>query len=298
MKTYNIVFYIPGKERRDTPYSGEKSGPRHDMLISHFPKNVQFYLATFEDQYIGWDIFIPAFQRVWDAWEKYTGEKIEADLILGLSGRTESQKIYHNPIKDLCRDKTQIEPLFSPYTFQSHICESYQDIVEKSKSIPSQTKVYKPCFWSAAKGIIIRETIPSAEDLEWEYPYLIQEFIDTSAGFEWYPWIHDFRVIILNGKVTGSFLRVAPEGIMTANVATWAKIIDFHWKVPQKIQKIIDIVEEYVAPLYPERYYSIDTCVGRNGEVKIFELNSNPMLSTPSIIQGLADHIIENILKI
>jgi len=160
-------------------------------------------------------------------------------LTLWLSGRINTQKIYNNPIKEFCRDKTQIENIFPEYTFHSEICDSYTELVSKSQNIPSEIKVYKPCFWSQAKGIIISKDIPKERDLEWEYPYLIQEFVDTSNGFEWYSGIHDFRVIILNGKITGSFLRVAPEWVMTANVATGAEIIDFHWKVPEYIQKVI-----------------------------------------------------------
>ncbi len=298
MKRYNIVLYIPGRERRDTPYSGEKSAPRHTQLISHFPKSVTFYLATFEDQYISGESFHPAYIRVWETWELYNWEAIEADLTLWLSGRINTKKIYHNPIKEFCRDKTRIESIFPEYTLHSQICDSYEDVVSKFDNISSDVKVFKPCFWSQAEGIIMTSALPKKHELQWEYPYLIQEFINTSDGFEWYPGIHDFRVIILNGKITGSFLRVAPKWVMTANVATWAEIIDFHGKVPEKIQKVIDTVESYTSKLYPDRYYSIDTCIGRNGEVKIFELNSNPMLSTPSIIKGLAQHIIKNILKI
>jgi len=298
MKTYNIVFYIPGKERRDTPYTWEKSAPRHDALISYFPESVQFYLATYEDQYVWGESFTPAFKRAWNAWEYYDWGEIEADLTLWLSGRIDTKKIYHNPIKEFCKNKTRIESIFPEYTFQSQICHSYQEIVANFDKIPSETKVLKPCFGSAAVGIIMTSSLPKKQELEWEYPYLIQEFIDTSSGFEGIPGIHDFRVIILNGKITGSFLRVAPKWVMTANVATWAEIIDFHGKVPKKIQKVIDSVESYTSRHYSDRYYSIDTCIWINEEVKIFELNSNPMLSTPSIIEGLAQHIIKNILKI
>jgi len=172
------------------------------MLISHFPENVNFYLATFEDQYISGESFQPAFVRVWKNWENYNWEIIEAELILWLSGRIQAKKIYHNPIKDFCRDKTQIESIFPEYTFQSEICDSYRELVSKSQNISSEIKVYKPCFWSSGKWIIMSKDIPKKQDLEWEYTYLIQEFVDTSDWFEWYKWIHDFRVIILNGKKT------------------------------------------------------------------------------------------------
>ena len=298
MKKFNIILFIPAQERRNTPYSGDKSAARHDAFISYFPKNTRFYLATYEDQYIAEDIFLPDYIRVWYSWERYLGKQVHADLILWMSGRVESQKIYLNPIKDFCKNKTCIESIFPHATLHSHICHSYEEIIHCFHKISSCIKVYKPCFGSRAIGIVMSETLPKQEELVGEYPYLIQNFFDTSAGFEWHLWIHDFRVVILNGTITGSFLRIAPPWVMTANVATWASIIDFEWKIPSSIKKIIGEVEVYISKLYPERYYSIDVWIWQNWEVKIFELNSNPMLSTPSIIEALAQHIIKNILKI
>lgn len=298
MKRINIVLYIPVSKKRNTPYLGEKSANRHKEFISYFPWSVRFFLAIHENQYLGGDSFKPQFIRDWNNWKEHRWILIQADLILWMSWKVNSEKIYHNKIKDFCKDKTQIESIFPEYSFKSEICNSYSEILKKHENINSEIKVYKPCFGSRALGIVISDTLPSKSQLTWEYPYLIQEFMDTSAGFEWYSGVHDFRVIILNWKITGSFLRIAPNWIMTANVATWAEIIDFHWKIPDKIQTLINSVESYIAPRYPERYYSIDIGIGKSGEIKIFELNSNPMLSTPWIIQWLATHIIKNILKL
>jgi len=50
--TYSIIFYLPSDIPRDSPYTGEKSAPRHDHFISHFPSSVQFYLATHTSEYL------------------------------------------------------------------------------------------------------------------------------------------------------------------------------------------------------------------------------------------------------
>jgi hypothetical protein len=127
----------------------------------------------------------------------------------------------------------------------------------------------------------------------------LQEFLNTTWGFYEHDWVHDFRTIVQDGIITGSLLRVAQDGVMTANVNTWAAIIDYHiWNIPPEVEKVIWQVDNYLAKLYPERYYSIDIGVWKNGEVKVFELNASPMLSTPSIIAWLAKHILKNILKI
>jgi hypothetical protein len=56
MNKINIIFYIPTKERKNTPYSSKKSATRHDKFISYFPDNTQFFLATYEYEIPGRDI--------------------------------------------------------------------------------------------------------------------------------------------------------------------------------------------------------------------------------------------------
>jgi hypothetical protein len=298
MKTYTIIFYHPWKEERNTPYTSEKSASRHDDFIWYFPKNTQFYLSTFENQYKWNETFSPKYKRNNNNWEE-TNETIYADLILWFTGRINAQNIYHNPIRELCINKTHIEKIFPQYTFSSQVCENYSDIVTYFDTIPSEIKVLKPYNWSQAIGIHITRKLPEKSEILWDYPYLLQEFIDTSHGFGEYPWIHDFRTIIINGEITGSFLRIAPKWVMTANVATWAEIVDFWiWNIPPNIEKIIQEIDTYCSEKYPQRYYSIDIGVWNNWEIKIFELNSSPMLSTSSIRKWLAQHIIKNILKI
>lgn len=298
MKKINIILFFPNHPPHE-PYTYEKWRIRHDDLISYFPENVQFYLVKNETTYLWNDIFIPDYIRVWTDWEQYTWGEIYAHLILWPNKWQQFQNIYHNPIKDFCRDKRKIEAIFSEYTLTSYTCENYDEIQQNWRNIAWETKVLKPVFGSQWTWVIIWNALPHAEEITESYPYMLQEFIDTSRGFYRHTWIHDFRTILLNGKITWSFLRIAQEWVMTANVNTGASIIDYDiWNIPPEIEKVIWEVDAYLQPLYPERYYSIDIWVWKNWEIKIFELNSSPMLSTPSIRKWLAQHIIKNILKI
>jgi len=298
MKTYNVILFFPNQPPHPA-YTHEKWKIRHDEFISYFPKNVQFYLVKDDTKFLWDNTFEPNFVRHGNKWETYIWEKIYWDLILWPNKNQSFTNIYHNPIKEICRDKRKIEHIFPQYTLASYTCENYADIQKYWDKISSEVKVLKPIFWSQWTGIIISDALPEENRVTETYPYILQEFLDTNPGFYWHEWIHDFRTIILNGEITGSLLRIAPDWIMTANVNTWARIIDYWvWNIPPKVKQIIDEIDSYFAPLYPERYYSIDIGVGANWAIKVFELNSSPMLSTSSIIEWLAQHIIKNILKI
>jgi len=58
------------------------------------------------------------------------------------------------------------------------------------------------------------------------------------------------------------------------------------------------VVEYYCAQRYKHRYYSIDFGRGKNGEIKIFEMNSAPGLTNERLSGKLADYICKNILKV
>lgn len=299
MKIINIVFYLPSKEKRENPYISEKTYERHKDFMSYFPKNVVFYVATHVSQYLWHDTFSPKFLCIENVWKENKNQEIKADLILWMIWGIDATNIYHNPIREICKDKKIIEILFPHLTFTSIVCDNYHEIKNNFSKIKWETKVLKPTLLSQWEWIFITPSIPKEEKLAWMYPYLIQEFMDTSIWFEWYTWIHDFRVVVINGMISGAFLRIAPSGVLQANVKLGATTIDFGEKnIPEYIQNIIEQVEIYCREKYPQRYYSIDIWVGKNKEIKIFELNSSPALSTPSIRKWLAEDIIKNILKL
>jgi glutathione synthase/RimK-type ligase-like ATP-grasp enzyme len=67
--------------------------------------------------------------------------------------------------------------------------------------------------------------------------------------------------------------------------------------IPEEVIHIIREVDDSLKTLFPQRYYSLDIGKGNDGSYKIFELNANPMLSTPSIRKHLAEYIQETYLK-
>lgn len=105
-------------------------------------------------------------------------------------------------MREFTLDKRNLETLFPQHAILSYICYTYGEIEKSFSHIQSERKVLKPVFGTKGRGIKITKKIPQQESLRQEdFPYLLQEFFDTSRGFYEFPGIHDFRIIILAGKI-------------------------------------------------------------------------------------------------
>ncbi len=111
-----------------------------------------------------------------------------------------------------------------------------------------------------------------------EYPVIVQEFLDSASGIPGvYNGIHDYRVMVMNGEVIGSFLRTPPPGELKTNVAQGGIIRPVENKdIPKSIFPIVEEVDAAFAHC-GERFYGIDLAFTEQGP-KIIELNSRPGL--------------------
>lgn len=90
-------------------------------------------------------------------------------------------------LRDITLDKTHIEALFPKYTLHSHICEDYHEIQASFENISTHLKVLKPLCGTRGRGIFIGEILPQKHIFpENYYPYILQEFFDTSSGWQEY----------------------------------------------------------------------------------------------------------------
>ena len=271
---------------------------KQEFFLQSFPPSVDIFIARWEKSHIRDNIFRAQFQKQWNIWIPFS-QSIEADLVLWFQIPKEVNRIF-NSLKSLTIDKTMIEDIFPQYTLKSTICKNYQDIQKYfSKSI-TELKVLKPQNGTRRKGIFIEKNIPNEAYFKKDYfPYLLQDFFDTSWWFYEFPGMHDFRIVMLNGEIIWKFLRQPEAWKYTANSFKKWWFIDLEdWKIPREIQKIIEVVEYYCAQRYKHRYYSIDFGRGKNGEIKIFEMNSAPGLTNERLSGKLADYICKNILKV
>ncbi len=299
----NLILYFPIKnnlKQITTPYQDfEKVKNKQEALLLPLIWKVKIYMARGEKSHTWGNKFLPHFQQIDWKWSPYTGKEILGDLTLGFKIPKGVTNIF-DTIRDITLNKTILEKLFPKFFIPSIVCNNYEEILENSKRITSKIRVLKPQNGTRSQGIFIQEHIPEKEKIDiCFYPYLLQEFFDTSWWFYSYPGLHDFRVILLNGEIIGKFLRQPEKWKYTANSFRKWKLINLkNFLIPKEMQEIIKQIESYCKKRYLHRYYSIDFWIGPNREIKIFEMNSAPGLTSPHIAKTLGNYIAKNILQV
>jgi glutathione synthase/RimK-type ligase-like ATP-grasp enzyme len=274
---------------------------RENQMLQKIPQNKVDIFMVRDLKYFYWkNEFSPEYILVWDSWKIYKWEHIYWDLVYGFKMPQWVTHTFPSKISEITKDKTLIETLFPKYTFQSIICKTYEEIAENFDKITSNIKVLKPQFWAYGKWIFMSESLKDFSHFSEEnFPYLLQDFLDTSSWFyTMFSWIHDYRVIILNGEIVAQSVRQPKSGDYLSNVSEGWNIHDISdFKIPNEILEIIQSVDEYCKK-YEHRYYSIDMGRGRDRNIKIFEMNSAPWLTNNTISIELWNYIAKNILKV
>jgi len=274
----NLIVYFakPGWAHIQHPYENirENVEKKQEALLDVFPSEIKIYIARSKESHIEKNTFQPQFIRHNGIWRKYTWSPITADLVIGFNIPKSVTRIF-NTIKSITINKTHFENLFPDYAIKSIICNSYEDVEKKFNKISTKLKVLKPINGTKSKWIFIGNNIPPKNEfLSEDYPYLLQEFFDTSWWFYGYPWIHDFRVIMLWWNIIWKFLRQPELWKYTANSFRRGGLVNLiNWPLPTEIQEIVDEIEDYCRQRFEHRYYSIDFGVWENWQVKVFEMN-------------------------
>lgn len=108
-------------------------------------------------------------------------------------------------------------------------------------------------------------------------PWQVQEYIETSGGI---PGIvegrHDFRVIMINGRPVIATLRTPPEGGLKSNLGYGGQAQLFEVsKIPSELLEICSGVDQKLAKISNERFYSADFGLTSHGW-RLFEINAMP----------------------
>ena len=160
----------------------------------------------------------------------------------------------------------------------SIIVTSAEKLDECIEKIPGSIIVAKPTDQTGGAGVFIgnkKEIVPQIK----EFPYIIQEYIDTSEGI---PGLidstHDLRLVSLQGEVVLAFIRTPPPGNILANVSKGGSLIEVMKKdIPEGALAIFKSVDTALSH-FKQRIYSIDMGRNSDGRWMIIELNSRPAL--------------------
>lgn len=206
--------------------------------------------------------------------DKFDNGKKQNDLRKKLSRK----KIIINSfeMEMFCKDKFLQSKKFSKISPKTFLVKNNFDFRKSLMKIKSGKAILKPRFGLGGKGISVFETKKEfVKKIDEEF--VLQEFIDSSKGIPKtsIKGIHDFRCIILNGKIIFSYVREPKKGFL-ANIHQGgkAKIIS----TPDKIKKYVLQIDSYVKK-FGNRFYSADFIYGSYlNEENFFlvELNSKP----------------------
>ncbi len=177
-----------------------------------------------------------------------------------------------------CRNKVMLPrrlPSLCPVT---RVVRDETELGAAFADIPSRLVVVKPFEGSGGEGVFIGTRGEVMSSLP-AYPFLAQEWIDTAEGIPGLvDTFHDFRLMIMNGKLILTFLRCPRRGSLISNVSRggWVVPVPPAWR-PSEPLELIAPVDAMFAHL-PRRFYTIDCVRGRDGQWKIIELNDQPGL--------------------
>jgi glutathione synthase/RimK-type ligase-like ATP-grasp enzyme len=190
----------------------------------------------------------------------------------------EKVTVLNHPLIDkFCWDKRIISDLFPEYTPKTFLINTTRGLRAVLPAIKSEKIVLKPRYGTLGENVIItdRNNLPEAIGKN----TLVQEFIDTSAGIkDIVKGYHDLRLIIANGKIDHSHIRIPKKGLLAANVALGGKKIFIeNSQIPKKAVQIAKKIDRLFKSCRP-RLYSVDFLIDKNQKPYIVECNSQPMI--------------------
>ena len=302
MKTAGILF---GNYLRwaDYPFSKKRTNEAYELFTEIGKQNeVRFLISTFGN--LEEDIL----KKAWvfeNKWKIAENEKI--DLIFDRDKTTaeniESKKEISKKIKIvnapefnlLCWDKFESYKKFPNLMPKTFLVKDIDELKQVLSQIKTEKIVLKPRYGIMGKDI---EFLNKDQIKEVKENIIVQEFIDSSGGIEelGMEGVHDLRVVIINGEINHSYIRVAKEGSLFANCARGGKKM-FIDKIPSRVIELVKEIDSRLEKYYP-RVYSIDFVYGKNGKIRVAELESIPGFAYYDEAEEIRQKFIEKMIDV
>lgn len=284
MKTVVVFFDKPGYD--EYPFDHEEYViAYHDLAPMIVARGARFAIVRDQKTYKGNNVFAGYWLFENGTFVRHDDD-VEADLIYdkGHFVPDESARMSNDrELTDICTDKFRTVrefPSLNPKTFLVH---NKEELHQSLADIPTDAFVVaKPVDLEEGIGVIIANPA-KVEEAVTKFPYLVQEFIDTSGGI---PGIvdgmHDLRMVVIEGDIVVSYIRTPPPGKMTANVSQGGQEIEvLPEQLPAEAKAIVEEVDK-VFSKFARRAYSVDVGRNKDGSWKIIELNAKTGLSPAS----------------
>ncbi|QQS20991.1 MAG: ATP-grasp domain-containing protein [Candidatus Moraniibacteriota bacterium] len=248
--------------------------------------SIKFYISNIEDYDTKQKLFSHAFVRKWNSWDKEF--LVKPDIIYDKTSYFLSQKNLMEIKEDISQNFRFLNPLefnriltdkWETYTVipdihPKTILFQENDDSKKILDISSSLVVIKPRYGFGGKGV----TVSTKENFKpIKTPFIVQEFIETSAGI---PNItkgrHDLRIFLKNETPFYSIIRSPQKDPYIANINFGGalKVVPLE-KIPRSAFRVINTISKTFSR-FPKKLYSIDLFFDRNQNPWVVECNSRP----------------------
>jgi glutathione synthase/RimK-type ligase-like ATP-grasp enzyme len=283
--TNSIFVHCSTKFNRDAPFLLERWNEGFASL-SKLGEKVGF--EVYFSRYPFYDRKDKQLRRAWvydGKWKKTKNKKVDLLYFRGqnaevpkIGQQIEEQvnlPIINNlELEYVCDDKLLTHNIFPNLVPKTFLVNDSYTVQRVLNYIPSDYIVLKPRYGSFGRGVVILHKKDFVNGVSKDM--VIQEFVNTSEGILNVKKVHDFRTIIVDGKIDHCYLRIPKKGSLICNTAAGGKKIfidpeDIPSRVIRKI-KAIDAKFKHYGP----RIYSIDLIQDQDKKIRLLELNSKP----------------------
>jgi hypothetical protein len=247
-----------------------------DLLLSLKQHGAEAYFVTDNNSYRGYGTFDTAYttdHKV--ALNELTPVKnVTVDLVFDRGGFIGRDVLTVNPAILLRNGNNKIEMYrhFANLQPYSIVCDSYEEVAAAFKVIDGETIVVKEPEGCGGKEVYIGGKDKVLQQLPSNYPVLVQEFLDTSAGVPGgMTGVHDVRLGICGGEFISYYIRAAKEGSYHSNVSQGGTMsfLDVD-EIPEELALAALEVDSHFQNL--PRYYAVDFIYTPKGW-KMLEIN-------------------------
>ncbi|MEK7137415.1 MAG: hypothetical protein AAB853_03980, partial [Patescibacteria group bacterium] len=143
-------------------------------------------------------------------------------------------------LEELCTNKWETYCLFRKHCPQTELVRNRGELPAAARRLCHCARIVaKPRDGEEGRGIIIGSMEEVCQSVS-QFPCILQEFLDTSAGIPaLMEGIHDFRMVVVRGEIVLAFCRTPPPGGLLANVAQGGSIVPVQYRaIPREARRI------------------------------------------------------------
>ncbi|HVX58135.1 MAG TPA: hypothetical protein VG964_00170 [Candidatus Saccharimonadales bacterium] len=252
-----------------------------DLLLALKARGIEAYFATDNSSYLGGGRFAVAYTtdkkisgpdqltRVPDVHVDLVFERAESAPFEG----KDIPAVNPKTLRDIANNKISIYEHFADLQPKSFVVSSKKDLLKAFAALSGDRVVVKEQEGYGGDSVYIGYKNDVLDQIPVDKsPLLVQQFIDTSGGVPGkVTGVHDVRLEICGGRVSGYYVRMAKAGALHSNVHRGGSMTFLPVEeVPAELHALAERIDRSFAPA--PRFYAADFAHCEDGW-KLIELN-------------------------